>query len=110
MQDNRVRLDGRGRAPFLPRRAKQDEWRVSAVDVHRDRTATRTANDHIGLVLIVFGLSGADRQPKVVVIEGRVDERVAVVAEIGWFDAARNAVPAVEKQDLHHAFIQSSPV
>ncbi len=94
-------FERRGRAPILPCWAKQDERRVSAVDVHGDCTATGRTDDHIRLVLIVFGLSGADGQIEVVIVQCRVDDFVASVFQVGRFDAADDAVPAVEEKDSH---------
>ncbi len=107
MQDDRVRLDGRGRSPFLPSGAKQDQRRVFCVDVDGDCAATRRADDDIGLVLIEFGLADANGYVEVVIWERRVNDGVAVVFEVGRFCAARCRSPAVEIENLHRVCVLS---
>jgi hypothetical protein len=51
--------------------------------------------------MVAFGLGGADGLVEVVVIEGRVDDLVAMIGEVGRLDAARNRMPAVEEEDSH---------
>jgi hypothetical protein len=51
--------------------------------------------------MVAFGLGGADGLVEVVVIEGRVDDLVAVIGEVGRLDTSRNRMPAVEEEDLH---------
>lgn len=50
-------------------------------------------------MLIERILSGSDSGIEIVVIEGGVDDGVAVVFQVSRFDAARYAVPAVKKED-----------
>ena len=73
----------------------------SAEDVHGDRTTTGTADNHIGLVLVVRRLSSADGSVEVIVVESRIDDCVAVLLHARRFDAAWNGVPAVEEEDFH---------
>ena len=63
--------------------------------------ATGASDDNIRLVLVEFFLGGANSGIEVVVIKGRVDDGMAVVLQVRRFDAARNRVPAVEKEYEH---------
>ena len=56
-----------------------------------------------GLVLVELVLGDPDGLLEVVVGQLRVDDLVAVVLEVGRFDAARNRLPAVEEEDGHGA-------
>jgi hypothetical protein len=47
-------------------------------------------------------LSGSDSGGEIVVIEGWVDDGMAVILQVGRFDAARYAVPAVEEENGCH--------
>jgi hypothetical protein len=64
------------------RRAKQDEFRRTAVDVHRHGPATGTADDDLGLMLVELSLGSLDGQREVVVVEGGVDDFVAVILSV----------------------------
>ena len=52
-------------------------------------------------MLVEFSLSSADGGIEVVVIEGWVNDFVAVVLQVGRFDAARNRVPAVKEEEFY---------
>ncbi|MEX1231924.1 MAG: hypothetical protein WEB58_16885 [Planctomycetaceae bacterium] len=71
-------------------------------------TATAPADDNVWLVLIVFRLGDHESGIEIVVGEGRVENGVAVLGEIGRFDAAGDAVPAVEEEDSHR-FVGANP-
>ena len=77
--------------------------RVTAVDVHRHCAATRTADDDIGMMLIVLGLSDADGGVEIVVGKGWIQHFVAMamVTEEGRLQAAQCRLPAVEEEDVH---------
>ena len=62
---------------------------------------TGTANDHVGLVLVIFGLSRADGGIEIVIIESGIDDFVAVGFKVRRLEAAYDAVPAVEEEDGH---------
>ena len=49
-------------------------------------------------------LGDTDRFVEVVVIKGRIDDGVAVVFQVGRFDAADYAVPTVKEEYLHYFF------
>ena len=87
----------------LPRRAEQDQRRRTRIDVHRHGTAPAGSDDDIGLVPVELGLGDADGSIEIVVGQGRVQDFVAVVLEIGRLDAARCRLPAVEEEDFHGA-------
>lgn len=88
MKDDRVRLDGRGRAPVLPSRTQEHQRRVAAVHVHGDGTATTRPNDYVRLMLLVFGLSNSDRLFEVFIGQCRIDDFVSGVFEVCRFEAA----------------------
>lgn len=77
VQDHRVRLERRDRAPSFLYRAEQDQRGFFRVDVRGDRTTTRQADDQVGLVPVVFGLSSVDDGVEVVAIESRIQDFVA---------------------------------
>ena len=76
---------------------------VAAVDVHRHGTAPAGADNDIGMMLVELGLGDADGGIEIVVGQGRVQDFVAVVLEVGRLDAARCRLPAVEEEDFHGA-------
>ena len=112
MQDDRVRLDGRGITPFLPSGAQEGERGVTRVDVHRHSAATRRADDDIGTMLLILGLGDADSFVEVVVGKSGINDFVAVRFQEGRLPAARNAGPAVEEEDSHdrRALFRSPPI
>ena len=61
VQDNSVGLDRRGRTPPLPSWTEQDQRRAPGVDVHGHGTTTGTADHHVGLPLVEFGLADGSR-------------------------------------------------
>ncbi len=85
VQDHRARLDRGGRAPPLPRRAKQDQRRVPGVDIHRHGTATAGTDHDIGPVLVKFGLGDGDGGGKTTIRQGRKQDGVAVVLQVTGF-------------------------
>ena len=89
--------------PSFPCRAEEDEGNVSGVDVHCHCTATGTAYDNIGLMLVELGLGDFQGGVEIVVGEMGVEDFVAVVYEVGRLSAARCRLPAVEEEDLHGA-------
>ena len=101
MQDDRAGLDRPGRTPSLPGRAEQDQRRRTDVDVHGDGTAPAGTDNDIGLMPVELGLGDADGGVEIVVGQGRVQDFVAVVLEVGRLDAARCRLPAVEEEDFH---------
>lgn len=101
MQNDRVRLNCRGSSPVLPCWTKQDQWRFAAIHVGGNGTATRTTDNHIRVMLIVFSFGDANGLFEVFVGKSGVQNFVAVVIEEGRFLAARNAGPAVEEKDFH---------
>ena len=101
VQDDRAPLHCRGGAPVLPSRAEENQRRLARAKVHGDCAATGGADDHVGLVLVVLGLSGADGGSEVVVIEGGVDDVVPMALEVARLHAARNRTPAVQEEDFH---------
>ena len=54
-------------------------------------------------MLIELGLGSLDCQREVIVIEGRIQDFVAVVLEVDWLYATWDGVPAVEEKDFHRA-------
>jgi len=101
VQDNRAGLHVLDCSPILPCRAKQNELCITAVDVHGDGPATGTSNYDIWLMLVELSPSGLDCQHEVIVIKRWVDDFVAVVLQVGRFDAAWDRVPAVKEEDFH---------
>ena len=71
------------RAPVPPCGAQQHQRRVVDREIHRDSAAARRAYDHVGPVPVEFGLRGGHRALKVLVVEPRVDDFVAVACEVG---------------------------
>jgi hypothetical protein len=57
-------------------------------------------------VLIELGLGGRKSSGEVIVIQSRIDDFVAVVLQVGRFDAAWDRVPAVKEEDFH--WVESS--
>ena len=97
MQNDGVRFDGRGCAPFLPGGAEQDQRRVMAVDVDGHRTATGRADNDIGMMLVILGLGDPDGFIEIFVGQSWVEDGVAVGFEVGWFVATWDAGPAMEE-------------
>lgn len=50
---------------------------------------------------IEFGLRGPEGEIEIIVIQLGVDDLAAVVLEIGWFGAARDTLPTVQKEKFH---------
>ena len=64
----------------------------------------KAGTDHdIELVLVELGLGNADGGIKIVVGQGRIQDFVAVVFEVGRLYAARSRIPTVEEEDGHVA-------
>ena len=101
MQDHRARLHCCGRAPSLPGRAEEDEGRVASIDVQGDGPAPAGTNDHIGPMPVELGLGDADGGVEVVVRQGRVQDLMAVVLQVGRLHAAWGRLPAVEEKNSH---------
>lgn len=101
MQNDRSSLHRIRCPPVLPCRAKEDEFGVSAVNVHRYGTTPRRSDDHIRMVLVEFCLSSFHSCIEVVVVKLGVKDRVSVVFQISRFDATGNRLPAVEEEDFH---------
>lgn len=66
--------------------------------------------DHVGLVLVVLGLSGTDGGVEIVVVEGGIQDGMAVILQMCRLHTARHTVPAVEKKDSRHVSSQSPSV
>jgi len=77
------------------------EPRITDVDVHGNCTATGTSNHNLRLMLIEFSLGGRYSSGEIIVIECRIDDLVAVIFQVGRFDATRDRVPAVKEEDFH---------
>jgi hypothetical protein len=73
-----------------------------------DGTATAGADHDIRLALLKLGLGNFHGSIKVFVGQGRVQDGVAVVLQVGRLQAARCRLPAVEKEDSHGALPLSS--
>ena len=58
---------------------------VSGVDVHGHGTTTGTAHHDIGPVLVKFGLGDGDGGGEIIIRQGRVQDGVAVVVQVGRF-------------------------
>lgn len=69
------------------------EPRITDVDVHGNCTATGTSNHNLRLMLIEFSLGGRYSSGEIIVIECRIDDLVAVIFQVGRFDATRDRVP-----------------
>ncbi len=98
MQDNRVGLQSIGRSPVLPRWTQEHQRCTAAVQVHRYRTAARTADNHIGTRALILCLSNMQSSRKVVVIQGWVEHFMSSRLEIGWLDATHHATPSCKKR------------
>jgi hypothetical protein len=85
MQDHRAEVHRLGRSPFLPRRAKQYEPGIAAIDIHGYGTAPRRADDHLGLVLVELLLGDLDGKSEILVGQFRIDDLVAVLGQEGRF-------------------------
>ena len=105
MQDDRSRLDGTRRSPSLPARAEQNELRRAAIDVHGHGSAPGLADDNLWLVLVEFFLGNANRFIEIVIIQFGLDDLVAMLGQKRRLGAARDCVPAVEKEDFHGAIV-----
>jgi len=55
----------------------------------------------MGLMLVELGLSDADSFVEVIVGQGRVQDLVTVVLQVGGLQATGSGRPAVEEEDLH---------
>ncbi len=53
---------------------------------------------------IEFSLGGFEGSGEVIAIQGWVDDLVAVVLQLGRFDATWDRVPAVEEENFHYFF------
>lgn len=94
------------RPPSLPRWAEEHQRRITRVDIHRHSTATAGANDDIGFPLIKFGLGDFRGGFEIVVGEGWVDDRVAVVFEVGRLQGDWGRGPTVKEEDFHCSLAQ----
>jgi hypothetical protein len=52
-------------------------------------------------VPVVFGLGGTEGFGEAVVVELGIDDPVAVLDQVGRFDALRKRLPAVEEENGH---------
>jgi len=95
-----VRAVGRNMLVLLAREVVV-EPRITDVDVHGNCTATGTSNHNLRLMLIEFSLGGRYSSGEIIVIECRIDDLVAVIFQVGRFDATRDRVPAVKEEDFH---------
>ena len=102
VQDHGAGFDLRGRSPILPRRAKQHELGIAAVDVHGDRATTGTSHNDIGLMPVECGLGNVDRRFEIVIGQSRIDDLMAVLNQKARFQASRFGHPAVEKEYICH--------
>jgi hypothetical protein len=93
MQDHRAGLHRSSRSPFLPRRAKQHEPGIAAVDIHGHGPASRRADDHLGLMLVELLLGDLDGLDEILVGQLRIDDLMAVLGKEGRFDAAWDRLP-----------------
>ena len=91
----------------LPGRAEQHQRRRTAVDIHGHGPAPAGTDDDIRAVPVELGLGDANGGVEIVVGQGRVQDFVAVVLEIGRLHAARRRLPAVEEEDFHGAMYPS---
>ena len=89
----------------LPCRAEQDQWRVLGIDVHRHGPATGTSDHNIGPVLVILGLGDPDGSIEIVVGQGRLQNFVAVVLQVGRLQAAQCRLPTVKEQDLRGSIV-----
>lgn len=55
VKDGCLGLDGCGRAPSLPRGAKQDQRLIARFEVYGDGTTARRADDDVKVMPIIFG-------------------------------------------------------
>ncbi len=74
---------------------------VTAVDIHRHSTTTRTPDDDIRPLLIIFGLGDANGGIEVVVGECEIEDGVAVGFEVSRLEAAWSRLPTVEEENFH---------
>ena len=59
-------------------------------------------------MLAKLGLGSAKSSVEVIVIEGWIDDLVAVLCEVDWFDATGDRMPAVKEEEFHVATYASS--
>ena len=78
----------------------QDKRCVVGFEIHGDCAATGTADDHVGLALIVLGLGDPHGGGEVFVWQRRIQNFVAVIGQKGRFSAAWDAGPAVQNRIL----------
>ena len=105
MKNDRDGLDLLGLTVFLPGWAEQDQRRLAPGKIHGDGSASARSDDYIRLMEIELGLSGAKRNVEVVVVQGRIDDLVAMLSEKGWLHAARNGPPAMQEENFHAALL-----
>jgi hypothetical protein len=101
VQDDRAGWDGLCRSPFLPSGTEEDQLCLAECQVHSDPATSRASNDDLGLISIELGLRGPQGEIEVIVIEFGVADLAAVLLEIGRLDAARDTLPAVQKEKFH---------
>ena len=89
----------------VPHRFQAGQSRTSGVDarvdVHGDGPTPAGADHNIGMMPVELGLGDPDGFVEIIVGQGRIQDLVAVVLEIGRLDAARCRLPAVEEEDGH---------
>jgi hypothetical protein len=73
--------------------------------LHRNGPAPARSDNNGGLMFVERRLAGSDGGIEVIVVERWVNDFVAVIHQESRFDAARYAVPAVEEEDFHRAFV-----
>ncbi len=67
------------------------------------RPATAGANNDSGMMPVVFSLGNGNGGIEIIVGQGRVQDLMAVVLDVGPLYAARCRLPAVEEEDEHGA-------
>ena len=94
--------------PFPPRGKGQDGAAPPAGDVHGNRPAARTAHDHGRPAPVELRLGGGNRNGEVVVVQRRVDDRMAVRLEKRRLHPAGNRSPTVQEKNDHVVRIRNS--
>jgi hypothetical protein len=60
-----------------------------------------TTDDHSRLVFVELGPGDPDSRLEILVGQLRVDDLVAVLGQVSWFNAAWDRLPAVKEQNFH---------
>ena len=101
VQYYRSGLDRPDLTELLPGWTQEHQSHIADSQVHRDGAAPARSNDDFGPLSIELGLGDLDSTLKIFIRKFRVVDRVTLLTQEGWLDAAGDGLPTVQEQNLH---------